>query len=151
MSHRNARLTAKALAVLAFCLQVTLGAPPDSQAAPYDLLLRGGKITDGTGNPWFFGDVALRGDRIAAVGRVPKEAARREIDVQGLVVAPGFVDMHSHSDFLLLEDGNAESKIRQGVTTEVLGESSSGGPSKGKLSPHSARVGGKTMTWSTLA
>src|SRR5438270_1373174 len=96
----------------------------------YDLVVRSGKVVDGTGNPWFHGDVAVRGDRIVAVGRVPPGKARREIDARGLVVAPGFIDMHSHSDYLLLEDGSAHSKIRQGVTTEVFGEESSGGPSR---------------------
>src|SRR5579862_719229 len=83
----------------------------------YDLVIRGGRIADGTGNPWFLGDVAIQGDRIVAVGRVPAGKARREIDAKGLVVAPGFIDMHSHSDYLLLEDGKALSKIYQGVTT----------------------------------
>lgn len=119
--------------------------------APYDLILHGGRIVDGTGNPWFRGDVAVRGDRIAAVGRLPHQKARRRIDCTGLVVAPGFIDMHSHSDWLLLEDGDAQSKIRQGVTTDVLGESSSGGPYKGKLSPYSMIVRGKRTEWSTLA
>src|SRR5439155_8725005 len=85
----------------------------------YDLVVRNGRIVDGAGNPWFYGDLAVRGDRIVAVGRVPAGAAKREIDARGLVVAPGFIDMHSHSDLLLLEDGLAPSKIRQGVTTEV--------------------------------
>jgi cytosine/adenosine deaminase-related metal-dependent hydrolase len=75
---------------------------------------------DGTGNPWFSGDLAIRGDKIVAVGRVPAGKATREIDARGLVVAPGFIDMHSHSDTVLLEDGLAQSKIRQGVTTEVI-------------------------------
>jgi N-acyl-D-aspartate/D-glutamate deacylase len=100
----------------------------------YDLVLRGGTIVDGTGAPGVAGDVAVRGDRIVAVGAVSGRGAA-EIDARGLVVAPGFIDMHSHSDYLLLEDGAAQSKIRQGVTTEVLGEESSGGPSKGKLPP----------------
>lgn len=100
----------------------------------YDLIIRGGKIVDGTGNPWFYGDVAVRGDRIAAIGPLSKSSAKREIEARGLVVAPGFIDMHSHSDWALLEDGEAQSKIRQGVTTEVLGEGSSAGPAKGKLS-----------------
>ncbi|HTD87052.1 MAG TPA: amidohydrolase family protein, partial [Candidatus Binatia bacterium] len=99
-------------------------------SAQYDLVIRNGKVMDGTGNPWFYADVAIVGDRIAQIGRV-QDSAKREIDAKGLVVAPGFIDIHSHSDFLLLEDGNAESKIRQGVTTEVLGEGSSPGPTKG--------------------
>lgn len=117
---------------------------------PYDLLIRNGKIVDGSGNPWFQGDVAIQGDRLVAVGRVPPGQAKREIDAKGLVVAPGFIDMHSHSDYLLLEDGHAQSKIRQGVTTEVLGEGRSAGPFKGKLTPRRAVVNGKEMRWDTL-
>lgn len=104
-----------------------------SEAPNFDLLIRNGKIVDGTGNPWRIGDVAITGDRIVAVGRISAGKAKREIDASGLVVAPGFIDMHSHSDHLLLEDGNAPSKIRQGVTTEVLGEGSSAGPSRGQI------------------
>jgi N-acyl-D-aspartate/D-glutamate deacylase len=127
-----------------------LGGSARSADAPYDLLIRNGKIIDGSGNPWFAGDVAVRGDRIVAVGRVPPAPAKREIDARGLVVAPGFIDMHSHSDFLLLEDGRAQSKIRQGVTTEVLGEGSSAGPYQGKLGPHGVSVDGKPARWTTL-
>jgi N-acyl-D-aspartate/D-glutamate deacylase len=99
---------------------------------PYDLVIRGGRIVDGTGNPWFVGDVAIRGDRIVAVGRIPEATATRTIEAKGLVVAPGFIDMHSHSDYLLLEDGDAQSKVRQGVTTEVFGEGTSAAPNTGK-------------------
>jgi N-acyl-D-amino-acid deacylase len=117
----------------------------------YDLLVRNGKIVDGSGNPWFMGDVAVSGDRIVAVGRVPQGAVKHEIDARGLVVAPGFIDMHSHSDFLLLEDGNAQSKIRQGVTTEVLGEGTSAGPYQDKLPARQVNVQGKPLTWTRLA
>jgi N-acyl-D-amino-acid deacylase len=72
------------------------------------------------------------------------------IDAKGLVVAPGFIDMHSHSDYLLLEDGNAQSKIRQGVTTEVIGEGRSVGPYKGKLFPKRAVVAGKVVRWDSV-
>jgi N-acyl-D-aspartate/D-glutamate deacylase len=113
----------------------------------YDLVIRHGKIVDGSGNPWFHGDVAVRGDRIVAVGRV-KGTAKREIDAKGLIVAPGFIDMHSHSDYVLLEDGRAESKIRQGVTTEVLGEGNSAGPYQGKYTPR--RAAAVPRKWKTL-
>lgn len=118
----------------------------------YDLVIRNGRVVDGTGNPWFRGDVAIRGDRIVAVGRLPEGvAARRTIDASGLVVAPGFVDMHSHSDWVLFEDGNAPSKVRQGVTTEVLGEDRSGGPHVGKLKPRAVTVKGETIHPATVA
>ena len=118
-------------------------------AAQYDLVIRNGRIMDGTGNPWFQGDVAVSGDRIAQVGRI-EGSAKREIDAKGLVVASGFIDIHSHSDFLLLEDGNAESKIRQGVTTEVLGEGSSAGPTKGKLVARPVSAGNEKAQIRTL-
>jgi N-acyl-D-amino-acid deacylase len=138
---------------LAVCALLFLIVPSWSadDAAGYDLVIRNGKIVDGSGNPWFIGDVAIRGDKIVAVGRIPVADTKREIDAKGLVVAPGFIDMHSHSDYVLLEDGNAQSKIRQGVTTEVLGEGQSAGPFQGKLPPHSATVNGKTVRWTTLA
>src|SRR5438094_3637996 len=111
----------------------------------YDLVIRGGRISDGTGNPWFEADVAVRADRIALIGQVRQGTSRREIQAKGLIVAPGFIDMHSHSDWVLLEDGNAQSKIRQGVTTEVIGEGFSAGPWKGKLMPKQVEVRGKTI------
>lgn len=117
----------------------------------YDLLIRGGRIVDGSGNPWFAGDVAIRGERIVALGTVPAGAAKREIDVQGLMVAPGFIDMHSHSDWLLLEDGHAQSKIRQGVTTEILGEGGSAGPIQGKLGARAVLVQGREVQIRRLA
>ncbi len=129
-------------------LAALLSLPADEPA--YDLVIRNGRVVDGTGNPWFMGDVALRGDRIVAVGRVPMGTAKRELNARGLVVAPGFIDMHSHSDLLLLEDGHAQGKIRQGVTTEVLGEGNSAGPYVDKLTARRLTVGGKDITWRTL-
>jgi N-acyl-D-aspartate/D-glutamate deacylase len=117
----------------------------------YDLVFRNGTIVDGSGNPWFRGDVAIRGDRIVAVGRAPAGAARREVDAKGLVVAPGFIDMHSHSDLLLLEDGDAQSKIRQGVTTEVLGEGTSAGPRRGKMKVRVVPGEDRSAKWPRLA
>jgi len=141
----------RSLVWLSVLVLIALTSPAVRAEEPaYDLLIRNGTIVDGSGNPWFRGDVAVRGERIVAVGRVPPGTAKREIDAKGLVVAPGFIDMHSHSDYLLLEDGHAQSKIRQGVTTEVLGEGRSAGPQKGKLSPRKYDVRGKPTTWTTL-
>ena len=118
--------------------------------APFDLIIRNGRIVDGTGNPWFRADVGIRGDRIAMIGSLSNQPAKRVVDAQGLIVAPGFIDIHSHSDTLLLEDGSAQSKIRQGVTTEVLGESDSPGPSLGRLPSRKLTVGGRSLQWRTL-
>jgi N-acyl-D-aspartate/D-glutamate deacylase len=102
-----------------------------ARQAPYDLVIRGGHVVDGTGNPWFAADVAIRGDRIAAVGWLGNARGSREIDARGLVVAPGFIDLHTHSDLPLLNDGNGESKVRQGVTLDVIGESTTVAPRDG--------------------
>jgi N-acyl-D-amino-acid deacylase len=136
-----------------FCLAIVcLTAITTSMSAAepaFDLVFRGGKIVDGTGNPWRHGDVGVVGDRIAAVGYIPAGSGKREIEISGLMIAPGFVDIHSHSDFLLLEDGQALSKIHQGVTTEVLGEGSSAGPYRGSL-PEKDSAGG-SRRFATLA
>ena len=101
---------------------------PRAEEARYDLLIINGHIVDGSGSPWFAGSVAVKDGKIADVGRLLNATARRVIDAQGLVVAPGFIDLHSHSDRTLLVDGHAQSKIRQGVTTDILGEDHSAGP-----------------------
>lgn len=87
-----------------------------------DLLLRGGTVLDGAGNPGFRADVAVTNGRITRVGRVDDESAARTVDVTGLTVAPGFIDMHSHSDLQVLADPSHDAKVRQGVTLEVLGQ-----------------------------
>jgi N-acyl-D-amino-acid deacylase len=100
-------------------------------AAPpprYDTVLRGGTIYDGSGSAPFVGDIALKGDRIVAVGRHVSGSARRDIDVHGLAVAPGFVNMLSWANESLIADGRGESDILQGVTLEVMGEGDSMGP-----------------------
>ncbi len=96
-------------------------------AEDYDLVIRNARIVDGSGNPWFKGDVAIKQDKIARVGRFDGRG-KREIDAAGRLVVPGFIDMHSHSDISILREGEAQGKIRQGVTTEILGESGSAAP-----------------------
>ena len=117
----------------------------------FDIVVRGGRIVDGTGNPWYFGDVAIRGDRLTAIGRIPPGTGKTEIDATGLVVAPGFIDIHSHSDLVILEDGRAESKVRQGVTTDILGEGNSSGPYHGSTTSPRVTVNGVEHRWSRLA
>src|SRR5207248_8794238 len=81
-----------------------------------------GRVIDGAGNPWYSADVGVAGGRIAAVGRLGAEPAARTIDANGLLVCPGFVDMHTHSDLQLLVNPPHEAKVHQGVTLEVLGQ-----------------------------
>lgn len=98
-------------------------------AQQYDALIRGGKIVDGSGNPWFYGDVGIIGDRIAFIGHAaPDVKAKRTIDATGLIVAPGFIDMLGQSETNLLIDHRAVSKLTQGITTEITGEGDSVAP-----------------------
>jgi N-acyl-D-amino-acid deacylase len=104
------------------------GETPAAPAEPFDLLLRGGRIVDGTGSPWFTADLAIRGDRIAAMGHLADARAKRTLDVHGLVVAPGFIDMLGQSELTVLADPYLRSKVSQGITTELTGEGSSVAP-----------------------
>src|SRR5215472_7260278 len=103
-----------------------------TSGAGYDLLIRNGHIIDGAGNPWFAGDISVIGDRIAAVGALRDARAKREIDAQGRIVAPGFIDMLGQSEVSLLLDNRSLSKLSQGITTEITGEGGSIAPQNEK-------------------
>ena len=118
-------------AVLALFL--CAAAPPSRPAASYDILFTNARVVDGTGAPWFVADVAVRGGAIAAVGRLAPAPAKRTIDASGLVVAPGFIDLLGQSEYNVLVDPRAASKITQGITTEVTGEGESLAPIDEKL------------------
>jgi len=124
------------LAVIIFLVNV-LG------AQDFDVLIRNGRIVDGTASPWFFADVGIWQGKITEIGQLKGKTARRLIDATNLVVAPGFIDIHNHSDSTILVDGNAEGMVRQGVTTMVFGEGESVAPVGGKQE-HSLKPGGWT-------
>ncbi len=107
-------------------LLLALLAPAGAQE--FDLLVRGGRLVDGTGNPAYVADIGIRDGRIARMGHLAGAAARRTIDAAGLTVAPGFIDIHNHSDNTVMADGNAESMVRQGVATMIFGEGGSAAP-----------------------
>ncbi len=114
--------------------------PAVTNRPDYDVVILNGKIVDGTGNAWFLGDIAVVGDRIERIaprGQLREASTRLRIDAEGLVVAPGFIDIQGHSRTPLLEgDGRLVGKVTQGVTTEILGEGESNAPSKRFDGPH---------------
>jgi dihydroorotase/N-acyl-D-amino-acid deacylase len=110
-----------------------MGQPARRTADTYDVILKNGWIVDGSGNPRYQGDVAVTGDRISAVGFLGSATARETLDVRGLVVAPGFIDMLGQSETSALIDSRVLSKVTQGITTEVTGEGESAAPLTDKL------------------
>jgi N-acyl-D-amino-acid deacylase len=126
---------------------------PSAIAQTYDVIIRSGHVIDGAGNPWIKADIGISGGHIVRIGRLDDAQASRVIDATGQVVTPGFIDMHTHSEYPLLYDGNAQSKIRQGVTTEVVGEATSPGPIEGPAIAQAKEMLRRyniDLTWNTL-
>src|SRR5207253_783682 len=124
--------------------------PPPPQ---YDILIRNGRVIDGTGRAGFVADIAIKGERIARIGKLPNARARRVIDAKGLVVAPGFIDLLGQSETNLLIDPRAMSKVMQGVTTEITGEGSSVAPINERLIAEEGEYYKRyniTVDWRTL-
>ncbi len=126
-----------------------------SQTDPdFDIIIKGGTLYDGTGAELKHVDVAIRGDRIAGVGDFKTAKAKTVIDATGLAVAPGFINMLSWSNESLIQDGRSQSEIRQGVTTEVMGEGESMGPVNDRVREHMLRQQKDIkfdIEWNTLA
>lgn len=141
----------KSLPSLFFLLITSLSLSCSSPAAEYDLVILDGLVIDGSGSEGYPADVAIVGDTIVRVGALSegeRGTSKQTLNAAGRVVSPGFIDIHSHSDWTLLVDGTAQSKIRQGVTTEILGESRSAGPVKGLARREGAY--GLEADWTTL-
>jgi len=115
------RASPRWLLVLCVGVIVLAGTPPAAQGPPYDMVLRGGRIVDGTGSPWYRGDVAIRGDTIVRIATEIRESAARVVDVSGLIVAPGFIDIHTHARRGIFNVPTADNYTRQGVTTVMEG------------------------------
>lgn len=143
----------RAYRLICLCLLIPVFTEGCSKMAEYDLIVRHGEIYDGSGAAPYRGDVAINGDRIVAVGRLPAARGRVEVDADGLAVAPGFINMMSWANESLIADGRSQSDIRQGVTLEVLGEGTSMGPlSEAMKQYEKERQGDITydIEWTTL-
>lgn len=127
MRHRILVLLALALIVP---LSAAAGTSPRNH---YDTLIRNGRIIDGTGSPWYAGDIGIRNGRIAAIGRLGDAGAKQVIDAQGRIVAPGFIDMLGQSELTILIAPSVPSKIFQGITTEITGEGNSAAPLNARM------------------
>src|SRR5437016_1836589 len=112
----------------ALILLFALASVPASPAQSLDIVITNGHIVDGTGSPWYSGDIGIRGGRIAAIGNLSQAPRKRMIDAKGEVVAPGFIDMLGQSELTILVDPRLPSKIFQGITTEITGEGGSAAP-----------------------
>ena len=140
-------VTSDIMRTLVVALLLLAGCSSTPPPAPYDVLITGGSVIDGDGTPPVRTDLGIRDGHIAQIGDLSAATALRRIDATGLTVAPGFIDIHNHSDYTILLDPKAESMIRQGVTTMVLGESRSAGPVKPGAD---ARDDGVDVDWTTL-
>ncbi len=142
------------IVVIALLVVFSVARPAQRRVPQFDVLIRSGRIVDGSGGPWFRGDVGMVGDRITALGTIGDATAATAIDATNLVVAPGFIDLLGQSEFNVLVDSRAASKILQGVTTEVTGEGSSIAPVNDRLIQEAslqARHFGVSQDWRTLA
>src|SRR5476649_40674 len=147
---RCSRLTVASAIVLVAAWLVAL---PSAERPRFDVIIANGRIVDGTGSPWFRGDIGISGDRITAIGALGDATAGVKLDATNLVVSPGFIDLLGQSEFNVLVDGRAASKILQGVTTEVTGEGSSIAPVNDRLileaAPNAMHFG-VAQNWRTL-
>jgi N-acyl-D-amino-acid deacylase len=147
-------LHALPLPIVCLLLCIAAAAQQNVATSGPDIVIRGGRVIDGTGNPWYVGDIAITAGRIVAIGKIPGGIAKRVIEAKGLVVAPGFIDMLGQSETSLLVDNRSVSKLAQGITSEITGEGGSIAPQNAltiaaaqpSLDPYHLKI-----DWTTLA
>jgi dihydroorotase/N-acyl-D-amino-acid deacylase len=140
--------------LLMSAIALGLGLIATPSAARFDLIFAGGRVVDGTGAPWTRSDVGIVGDRIAAVGELSRATSKRRIDASRLVVSPGFIDMLGQSEYGVIVDNRAASKITQGITTEITGEGRAIAPTNARMIADATETWaryGVTPDWTTLA
>ncbi|HZD95176.1 MAG TPA: hypothetical protein VE133_13035, partial [Candidatus Sulfotelmatobacter sp.] len=150
----NPRLSGVIYFTLILLVSLSAACQSTHGTTSYDLVIQNGRIIDGTGNPWYSGDIAIANDRIVAIGKLGPGTPKRVIDARGMVVSPGFVDMLGQSETALLIDNRSISKLAQGITTEITGEGGSIAPQNAltitatqpSLDPYHLKI-----DWSTLA
>src|SRR3981081_2887098 len=153
MNSNTSRILANSLIVellFLFCVSNSLAQVPN---AAFDLVITNGHIIDGSGSPWYSGDIGIRGGKIAAIGNLSATTRTRTIDAKNKVVAPGFIDMLGQSEFTILVDPRLPSKIYQGITTEITGEGKSAGAITGQARIEAAPMlehFGLKADWQTL-
>src|ERR1700754_1479180 len=136
------------------CTMFAQDRSPSPGLLNFDMIIKDGTVYDGSGAEPKRADVAIRGDRIAGIGDFKTAKANTIIDAKGLAVAPGFINMLSWSTVSLIQDGRSQSEIRQGVTTEIMGEGESMGPINDRVREHKIRQQTDIkydITWNTLA
>ena len=152
--HSTAVAFATSVAVVALfgCAPSEGGTSGSDREVPFDVLISGARVIDGTGNPWFRADVGIRGDVIAEIGSLSNRDATRTIEARDRIVSPGFIDMMGQSSLVLITDPpSAESKLRQGITTYLSGEGGSPAPQSAETQSSPLIVEGDTVRWNTYA
>ena len=145
-------VTSVAIVTLFGCVPSGGSESGSDREVPFDVLIPGARVIDGTGNPWFRADVGIRGDVIAEVGSLSGRDAARTIEAKDRIVSPGFIDMMGQSSLVLITDPpSAESKLRQGITTYLSGEGGSPAPQSAETQSSPLIIDGETVRWNTYA
>src|SRR5438128_9811795 len=153
MGNRTSSKISNRLLIVTFLFAVISPLPAQAPTPAFDVVITNGHIIDGTGSPWYSGDIGIRNGRIAAIGKLDRQSRVKTIDAHDRVVAPGFIDMLGQSELSILVEPRLPSKIFQGVTTEITGEGDSVAPLNDSIIRADRKVYehyGVTPDWRTL-